>query len=244
MVQLARSGGGGRGPFDLLHQLLDRRTLTQIDEFVGIRHAEIDFVARMQFVLQHLFAVHKRAMATAHVFECPTAIFGEDLGLLAADTAVAKSEFVAGLPANAKGRSVQRYIAANAARFNDNNAWRAWHGLNARRQGRHAESPPGAIQHAMVGKLGPEVKCPKRLPRCEKKASPSPSAKFDPQLLRNFPRDRPQPGHSNWRRAPTQFLRVYSDSYRELSDSLVPRYCCATFQLSYYSVAHANRPAV
>jgi hypothetical protein len=31
-------------------------------------------------------------------------------------------------------------------------------GSNARRQGRHAESPPGAIQHAMVGKLRPEVK--------------------------------------------------------------------------------------
>jgi hypothetical protein len=31
-------------------------------------------------------------------------------------------------------------------------------GSNACRQGRHAESPPGAIQHAMVGKLRPEVK--------------------------------------------------------------------------------------
>ncbi len=31
-------------------------------------------------------------------------------------------------------------------------------GSNACRQGQHAESPPGAIQHAMVGKLRPEVK--------------------------------------------------------------------------------------
>src|ERR1700746_1795333 len=35
-------------------------------------------------------------------------------------------------------------------------------GSNARRQGGHAESPPGAIQHAMVGKLRPEVKHLKR----------------------------------------------------------------------------------
>jgi len=31
-------------------------------------------------------------------------------------------------------------------------------GSSARRQGRRAESPPGAIQDAMVGKLAPEVK--------------------------------------------------------------------------------------
>src|ERR1700730_13519198 len=31
-------------------------------------------------------------------------------------------------------------------------------GSNVRRQGRHTESPPGAIQHAMVGKLRPEVR--------------------------------------------------------------------------------------
>ena len=36
-------------------------------------------------------------------------------------------------------------------------------GSNARRQGRHAESPPGAIQHAMVGKLAARSKAPEHL---------------------------------------------------------------------------------
>jgi hypothetical protein len=39
-------------------------------------------------------------------------------------------------------------------------------GSNACRQGRHAESPPGAIQHAMVGKLRPEVKDLRHLMAC------------------------------------------------------------------------------
>ena len=45
-------------------------------------------------------------------------------------------------------------------------------GSNARRQGRHAESPPGAIQHAMVGKLRPEVKHLKDLPGMNSSDSP------------------------------------------------------------------------
>jgi len=128
MVKFARPGRRGRGSFHAFHQLLDRGTFTQVDELVGIRHAKIDFVAGLQLVLQHFFAVHKRAMSAAHVFEHPAAVAGDDLRLLAADAAVTKSEFVAGLAANAEWRRVQRHVAANAARFNYNNARRAWHG--------------------------------------------------------------------------------------------------------------------
>src|ERR1700719_791191 len=128
MVKLARPGRRGRGSFHALHQLLDRGAFTQVDELVGIRHAEIDLVARLQFVLQHFFAIDECAVAAAHVFEHPAAVARDDLRLLTADAAVTKSEFVAGLAANAEGRRVQRYIAANAARFNYNNARRAWHG--------------------------------------------------------------------------------------------------------------------
>jgi hypothetical protein len=53
-------------------------------------------------------------------------------------------------------------------------------GSNARRQGRHAESPPGAIQHAMVGKLRPEVKHLKHL-TAVKGGGPPPKA----ELLHN-----------------------------------------------------------
>ncbi len=102
MVQLARSGGRRRGPLDLLHQLFDRRSLTQVDELVGIGHAEIDFVAGLQFVLQHFFAVDECAVAAAHVFEHPPAIYGKDLCLLPADPAIAKGKFVAGLPADSE----------------------------------------------------------------------------------------------------------------------------------------------
>ena len=55
-------------------------------------------------------------------------------------------------------------------------------GSNARRQGRHAESPPGAIQHAMVGKLRPEVKHLKDLTGV-KGGGPPPKA----ELLHDFP---------------------------------------------------------
>src|SRR5689334_18563041 len=118
MVKLARSGRGWRGPFHALYQLLNRRPFAQIDELVGIRHPEIDLVAGLQFVLQHFFAVDERAMAATHVFEHPTAIYWENLGLLTANAAIAKGQLVASLPSNAEGRGVQGHIAANAARFN------------------------------------------------------------------------------------------------------------------------------
>ena len=149
--KLARTWRGRCRTFDALHQLLDRRSLAQVDELVGIRHAKINLVARLQFMLQNFFAIHEHAMTAAHVFEHPTAIYGNNLGLLAANAAVAERQFVAGLPADAEGRGVQRHIAANAARFNYNNARGAWHGLKrAPPRSARPNPPPGAIQHDIV----------------------------------------------------------------------------------------------
>ena len=74
---------------------------------IGIRHAEIDVVLGCELVAQNFFAVHECAVAAAHVFEDVSAFDGQDLRLLAADAAVAQREFVAGLAADAKRRTIR-----------------------------------------------------------------------------------------------------------------------------------------
>ena len=59
----------GRGRFDAFDQLLDGGAVAEVQEPVRIRHAEIDFVLRLQFAAKNFLAVDERAVTAAHVFE-------------------------------------------------------------------------------------------------------------------------------------------------------------------------------
>ena len=66
-------------------------------------------------------------MAAAHVFQNHGAVHGENLGLLAADAAIAEGEFVPGLAPDAIRRGANRNFAADAVWFDHDKSWSAWH---------------------------------------------------------------------------------------------------------------------
>src|SRR5271168_5316199 len=114
MVQLAGTGIFGSGCLNSFDQLFERGAFADVHQLVGIRHPEIDAVFRLEFVTENLFAVDVGPVAAAQILEHPTAIYRQNLSLLAADAAVAQREFGASLASNAKGRGGNRSLAANA----------------------------------------------------------------------------------------------------------------------------------
>src|SRR5208282_4337665 len=127
VIEFAGTGLRGGRSFHALDELLDRGAGTQVEQLVGIGHAEIDLVFGLQFVAKDLLAVYERAMAAAHVFERERSIFGCDLRLLAADAAVAKGQFVAGLAADAEWERSYLHFAARAVWLNHDETGGTWH---------------------------------------------------------------------------------------------------------------------
>ncbi len=169
MIKFARARGCRRRRFHSFDKLLDRRTFAEVHHLVRVRHPEIDFVFRLQLVPQRFFAVHKRSVPAAHVFQYHHAVCRHNLRLLPADAAVAQRQFVSRLTPNAKWRSGHHHLAIRAIRFNHNETRRSRHvfwfpprsrtaqrkylAQNFRTAPRRAPWPPH-----MVGKLAPEVK--------------------------------------------------------------------------------------
>src|SRR5580704_8233145 len=129
-MKFARACLGWRGCFDSLDQLLDRSCIADKGDAVGIGHAEIDLILRLKLVADDFHSVHERAVTAAHVFENQCAVHGHNLGLLSADAAVAKRQFVPRLAADTKWRSGDPDLAARAVWFNDNEPVTTGHGCS------------------------------------------------------------------------------------------------------------------
>src|ERR1700730_17228442 len=136
----------GRRGFHALHELFNRRSLAQEGELVGVRHAEIYGVFRLQFVTKDFFTVDKGSVAAAHVFQHHGAVHRKNLRLLAADAAVAQGEFVAALTADSKRCCADGHFAMSTVRFCYNKPGYAWHRIvvSASRTGK--QSRPGATR--------------------------------------------------------------------------------------------------
>ena len=104
-----------------------------------------------------------------------------------------------------------------------------------------AESPPGAIQHVMVGKLTSEVKRLEQTGRTDR-AGRSKVQLGNPVQIRDPLRHQ----HSDrlLRRHTSDFVACPLCGDLLVSVSLVPTYRCAAFPLSYDSAAHASKAAV
>ena len=126
-MKLARAGLGRRRSFDALDEFLDRRSLPDVDDAVGIRHAKIYLVAHLKFVADDLFAIHESAVAAAHVFKYHGAVNVRDLGLLPAHATVPQCEFISGLAADAEWKYGKRHVAPRAIRFNHHKPWTVRH---------------------------------------------------------------------------------------------------------------------
>ena len=108
---------------------------------------------------QGFLAVHIRAVTASHIFQHHPAVYGQDLSLLAADAAIAKSEFVTSLTANAVRRGRNRNLAAYAVGFDHNESGSAWHRfiLDSRRYSANPHPGASLLAPHMVGKVASEV---------------------------------------------------------------------------------------
>src|SRR5271168_1027975 len=112
MVQLAGTGIFGSGCLNSFDQLFERGAFADVHQLVGIRHPEIDTVFRLEFVAENLFAVDVGPVAASKILEYPPAIYRQNLSLLAADAAVAQSEFGARLASDSERRGGNRRFTA------------------------------------------------------------------------------------------------------------------------------------
>src|ERR1700733_3617805 len=128
MMELARAGLGRRRGFDAFDELLDRGSLANVDDAGGIRNAEVDLVAHLEFVANDFLAVYERAVAAAHVFKYHGAVNIGNLGLLPAHATIPKREFISGLATDAERKHAKGDVAARAIRVNHDKSWAVRHG--------------------------------------------------------------------------------------------------------------------
>src|ERR1700691_1650021 len=173
MIKFARPGMRGRRGFHTLHQLLNRGSLPQKSQLVGIGHPKIYGVFGLKLVSENFLAIDESPVAAAHVFQHHSAVHGNDLCLLTADAAVAKGQLVARLAADSKRRGANRHFTVGAIRFNYNESRYTWHrfGLAQPNPERIAPRRNWQTWH-MVGKAGAEVNsrrcvCSQHIVNCE-----------------------------------------------------------------------------
>src|ERR1700678_4592932 len=153
----------GRGGFHTLYQLLNRGTLPQKSQLVGIGHPKIYGVFGLKLVAENFLAVDESPVAAAHVFQHHGAVHGNNLRLLTADAAIAKGQFVARLAADPKRRGSHGHFTMGSIRFNYNESRYTWHrfGLAQHNPERIAPRRNWQSWH-MVGKVGAEVNSGRR----------------------------------------------------------------------------------
>src|SRR5215472_2310029 len=127
-MEFARAGGIGRGSLDALDKLFNRGALADISELIGIRDAEINAVAGLEFVAVDFVAVDEGAVAAASILEHQLALEAHNLRLMAADTAVAQRQLIACLTTDAKGKRGNHNVAARTVGFHYDQSGTVCHG--------------------------------------------------------------------------------------------------------------------